>query len=103
VVRGRLFDEKFYTDFEPDSLLGEQPAYLPCGEHPFYADGEGGHPMRDFALLRALDNRGEGIVEDPEEPIGDLDVGPQKILQVLHPFEVGDDDSTRIAQNVGDD
>jgi hypothetical protein len=83
--------------------LRKQPADLSGGDHPLYPDGERGHTVRDLSLLGPLDDRGEGIVENPKESIGDLDVGPEKILQVLHPFEVGDDDSTRIAQNVGDD
>lgn len=45
----------------------------------------------------------EGAVEDLVFPPHHLTLFPEQLLQVLHPFEIADDDTTRIAKHVGDD
>ena len=39
----------------------------------------------------------------PVEPVHHLVARPEILLQVLHPFEIADDDAAGVAQDVGDD
>ena len=50
-----------------------------------------------------LEHSGEGPLDDAEEAVGDFGFAPEEVLQVLDPFEVGDDDAAGVAKDVRDD
>ena len=45
----------------------------------------------------------EGAFHDAEKFVHHFSLGPEEALEVLDPFEVGDDDAARVAENVRDD
>jgi hypothetical protein len=69
----------------------------------FDTDRHCGGPVGDVLGLGALCHLGEGHLQQPVQFVVDLGLGPEQLLQVLDPFEVGDNHAARIAQNVGDD
>ena len=71
---------------------------MPRGDHPFHTNGKCRGAVRNLAFLGALDDRGKGNLENTIMPVSDLDIGPEKILEVLRPFKVGNDHAARVAQ-----
>ena len=83
--------------------LWKEAAALLGGNDALDADGHSGDAMGDFLGSGALEHSGEGPLEDAEEAVGDFGFAPEEVLQVLDPFEVGDDDAAGVAKDVRDD
>src|SRR5487761_548749 len=81
---------------------GEQAAELFAGAHLLDAKRHGGNPVRHPVVAAAPRNLPKRCLENLLEAMVDLGFGPEQLLQVLHPFEIRNDDAARIAQNVGD-
>jgi hypothetical protein len=56
--------------------------------------------MRDFFLFSSLDHSAEGLLQDPKKAIDHFRLVPEEALETLDPFKVGDNHSTRIAEDV---
>ena len=52
---------------------------------------------------RAFDDLAPGAIERPFEAIHHLFLRPEILRQILHPFEIADDDAAGVAKDVGDD
>ena len=70
--------------------------------HPFHADRHGGRAIRDAVLAPALDNQAPGTTERAFQPLHHFLLRPEILLQILHPFEIADDNPAGVAENVGD-
>ena len=57
--------------------------------------------MGNFVRLRPTDDLSKGVLQDAEKFIGYFRFTPAESLQTLHPFKIGNDDATGVAQNIG--
>src|SRR5438874_88699 len=87
----------------PSPFLREQATRSLRFHDAFDADSHRCHAVRNFVRLGASDDLGEGMLHDAEEFVGHFCFAPHESLQTLHPFEIGDDDTARVAQDVGND
>jgi hypothetical protein len=62
--------------------------------------GHGGDTVRHLVSGGMIGNLIEHPVEMTVQAIDHLVPAPEELLQVLHPFEVADDDPAGIAQNI---
>src|SRR5262249_695438 len=69
----------------------------------FDAEAEGGQAHRDFLFAGEREDLGEDVFQYAEEFVDDFGLAPEEALQVLHAFEVADDDAARVAEDVGND
>src|SRR5438874_1679983 len=67
-----------------------------------HAENERGQSHRDRLLAREGQDLGESVFENAKESVDHFGFGPKKALQILNPFEVGNDYAPRIAENVRD-
>ena len=67
------------------------------------SEAEGGEAHAGFAFAAEGEGLGEGLLEDAVELAHDFAFVPEEALEVLHPFEVADDDTASVAEDVGDD
>ena len=56
--------------------------------------------MRDLFLLGTLDHGAKGLLQDPKKAIDHLRLVPEEALEALDPFEVGDNHSARVAEDI---
>src|SRR5664280_2611788 len=82
---------------------GEQPAFFFGLGDALNAKGEGREPPAELHLTLLVVDARLGLVEDGVKFRQHFAAGPIVVLQVLQPFEVGDDDPARIAEHVGND
>ena len=83
--------------------LWKEAAGFFSGGDALDAEGEGGGAHRDFFFAAQGQSLGEGAFEDAEEFVHDLGFGPEKALEVLDPFELGNDDAAGVTEDVGND
>src|SRR5271166_7070589 len=81
----------------------KQPPRLLRLHHPLDPDRHRRGAIGDTVALGAGDDHGPAAFERALEPVHHLVLRPEILLQVLHPFEIADDDAARVAQDVGDD
>src|SRR2546430_7562414 len=83
--------------------LREQPARPFCLHHALHPDRHGRHAMRNFVRLSAPDYLSKGMFHDTEKFISHFRLAPRERLETLHPFEIGNDYASRVAQDIGND
>ena len=83
--------------------LGEQAARQLRRPHPLDADRHRRRAGRDAVGVGARDDLVPGALQRPLQPVHHLLARPEILLEVLHPFEIADDDAAGVAQNVGHD
>jgi hypothetical protein len=73
-----------------------------CFHHTLYSDGESGESMRNFFFLRSFYHGAEGLFQNPEKTIDHLGLVPEKTLEALYPFKVGNDYTAGVAKYIRD-
>lgn len=72
-----------------------------CSLHHVNSDGGCCHSIRDPIAFRARYGLLERAFEDPVQTIEYLRLLPEQSLEVLHPFEIADDDSPELQRISG--
>src|SRR3954465_1677346 len=74
------------------TVLGIQAPDRARLDHALDGDAVGGGAERDVARLVQVPRVAERAADDLTQPLVDLGLGPEELLQALHPLEVRDDD-----------
>ena len=83
--------------------LGKQSSnFLRFGD-AFDAETQRGGSHGHFFFAGEGEGLGEGAFHDAEKFVHHFGFGPEEALEVLHPFEVGNNDAARVAEDVGND
>ncbi len=84
-------------------LLREESAGGFGGGDAADAEGEGGEAGSDFVFFALVFDLFAGAVENFVKPDEHFFAAPEDALEILHPFEIGDDDAAAVAEDVGND
>src|SRR5438445_6758143 len=92
--------KKVRTD--PDATLWKQPSYAFGLLHPFDPKAQGGQTHGELLFSGQRQDLRVRCLQDAEQLLHYFGFAPEKTLQILHPFKIGNYHTTGIAQHIRD-